>query len=174
VGNGQAGAVDSVGRTDLDRLAGNPGLVTLSNGREVLVKDMKTREMFALMRIITHGAGGMLSMQLTTAEDADELKGALIGILIVAIPEATETSLNFIRMIVEPANLDSLSEEEKVKERAKLWEELENPEFEDTISILESILEREAEDLYALGKRLAAAFWAARSRGLDLKKTPAS
>jgi hypothetical protein len=157
-------------RSELDRLAPDPQPLTLKDGTEIQVKDLATREFLSLMRILTRGAGHLLAAIMSQTTDSEEMFGQLLGILIIAVPEAQEETITFLRQMVEPSGIQNLPKEAQIKSRANLWDKLENPRMGDSITIIEAILERERDDIIALGKRLAAALTAATNAKMDLTK----
>jgi len=150
--------------------AGDP--VTLSSGTKVVIQPLKARQFFKLLRIVTHGAGGMLLNVKFSGDDTPEEFGAKLFALVgFAIPDAEDEVIDFLLAMVQAAGIKegrNLSKEEKAanKELAEaLFEELYNPELEDMVTLIEAIVLREAEDLQALGKRLMAMFDLAKKTG---------
>jgi hypothetical protein len=146
--------------------------VTLESGTEVRLLPLKARQFFKLLRIVTHGAGGMLFNVKFSGDDTPEEFGAkLVAVLGIAIPDADEEVFDFLMSMVEPVGFKSgrnLSKAEKEKnEELKdlIFDELSNPELGDMVTLIEVIVQREAEDLQALGKRLMALFSLAQKTG---------
>lgn len=148
---------------ELDGLEGTPPeTITLSNGAVAKILDLKTRQLFRLLRIVTHGAGGfLLSADLNLNDSAESFVAKLIGILIIAVPESEDETIAFLSSMVAPDGLierpgrDKGAEERNTELWARLNEAMLNPEMEDTFALLEAILQREAKDIMSLGKRLA-------------------
>lgn len=155
--------------SELDRLAPEPLELTLQSGSVVLVDRLKTRQMFALLRILTHGGASMISMLDFSDIDADEFAGRIIGVLLFAVPDAPEETIQFVRSMVHPKDEDSIiirpsqykldGKGEPTKEvlydaDRRLTLELANPELDDTVSVIEAVIQREAPDIKALGRRL--------------------
>jgi hypothetical protein len=158
-------------RTEVDRIdpkGAPPDGTTLLDGTEVRYNDLRTKELFALLRILTRGGAFMVGRL-----DLDPRKGEaafisdLMALLMFAIPEADEEALEFVRMMVVPVpekvsdDVPERHRKEAVKEKAKaaqthLDEQLENPELDDLLGIIEGIIRREAPDIMALGRRLVA------------------
>lgn len=151
---------------DVEVLAGEPdedGYFTLSSGSRVRLNPMKTREIFKLVKIFTVGAGALIAEATFSMEDDESFAGEMIGLLINAVPEAEDETIDFLRAMVSP---EGLIERPKTREQrhyndtlnGELYEELENPDPEDTIKILAQIISNEAGNLLALGKKVAAMF----------------
>lgn len=177
---------DTVQDTETDRLDPQGSLVVLSTGTKVEIQRLKLRQLFRLLRIITRGGAAYLPMlreALTTGtsdeERANEFGTQLIAIALVALPEAEDEAVEFIMSVVEPHGLlkgkNKADFQRNDEMRQNLAEELYNPEPEDAITIIESVVNREKGDLVALGKRLMAAFKVAEKTGqLDPEKTTGS
>lgn len=151
---------------DIEILAGEPdedGYFTLSSGSRVRLNPMKTREIFKLVKIFTVGAGALIAEATFSMDDDESFAGEMIGLLLNAVPEAEDETLEFIRAMVSP---EGLIDRPKTREQRAyndslindLYDELENPEPEDTLAILTQIIRSEAGNLLALGKRVAAMF----------------
>ncbi len=148
--------------SELDRLDPELPVVKLESGFPVEVVRLKTRQMFRLLRILTRGAGPAIA-QLDFSGDSAEFAQKLMGILLVAIPDAEQETVGFLQAMCKPAGLVEKKAQHMTKaendQNQSLWErfndELFNPEIEDTISLLEVIIASEAPEMQALGKRLA-------------------
>lgn len=158
--------------TDAEVIVDEGDLITLSSGAEIRILPLKTRQFFKLLRIITHGAGGMLlNLNISSTDSVEEFSAKLLALVGFAIPDAENEAIEFIMSLVEPKDIKSgrsLSKKEKeVNEELSnaLFDELYNPELEDTLTIIEAIVSREASDLQALGKRLMAMFKLAEKTG---------
>ena len=146
---------------DIDTIASEPVPLALESGFKINVERLRTRQTMKLLKILTAGAGDVLGT-LRFSEDADtaEFTGQLLGAMLLAIPDAEEETVAFIRAMVNPRDLieDARSKPEKeVNENllAALDAELENPELGDLVTIVEQIVKNEAPHILALGKRLA-------------------
>lgn len=146
--------------------------VTLESGTEVLIVPLKSRQFFKMLRIITHGAGGMLlNFKFSANDSADEFGAKLVALLAFAIPDADDEVFDFLLSMVKPANLKEgkgltkAQVADNIRIAEELAEELENPELGDTLTLIETIVKREAEDLQALGKRLMKMFDLAKKTG---------
>lgn len=176
----------STSTSETDRLDPAASLVELADGRKVEIQRLKLRQLFRLLRIITRGGAGYLPMLrealagASSDEDRAEAFGTqLIAIALIALPEAEDEAVEFIMSVVEPEGILPGRDKHTVKTndelRQSLAEYLYNPEPEDAITIIESVINREKTDLVSLGKRLMASFKVAEKTGqLDEKKTSGS
>lgn len=149
---------------EIDKLDPIPDTVTLESGLQVQLEMLKARQFFKLLRIITHGAlpgmqkAGLFDM---TDMDTDEFMGRLLSVTVLSIPDAEDETIEFLKSMCYPVGLIERRglNKQDVERNTLLWEglesELENPELGDLVTIIEAIVKREAEDIQALGKRLA-------------------
>lgn len=160
---------------DIQSIAPENQTIELASGVFVDVVPLKTREFFKLIKIITNGAGpvlGRMDLFESGLED-NEFAGKLIGLVIMAVPNADDEAVEFIQAMVRPSGLIEKSYADLNKadrERNEfLWDQLfeqtANPEIEDTISIIEAIIKREAGDLQRLGKRIRSMLEVAQKTG---------
>lgn len=146
-------------RTETDvLLPQDPPQVKLSSGMSVEIKPLKARQFFALLRILTRGAGAVLpNLAATMLDSPERIVTQLSAVLLFAIPEAPDATFEFLREMVviptDPIESDSV----KVL--------LADPEMEDVVAIVETIIEAERDDLVSLGKRLMSAFKVAEKTG---------
>jgi hypothetical protein len=159
-------------KKDVEVILNEGDYVTLSSGTEVVILPLKARQFFKLLRIVTHGAGGMLLNVKFSGDDTPEEFGAKLFALVgFAIPDAEDEVIDFLLAMVQAAGIKegrNLTKEEKTANKElteSLFEELYNPELEDMVTLIEAIVLREAEDLQALGKRLMAMFDLAKKTG---------
>ncbi len=145
-----------------DRLDPPENTVKLSNGSAVNVLRMKTRQMFRLLKIITHGGltGGL--PQMVNFQDAPEVfVQQILTVLLLSIPDAEQEALEFLAVMVEPYGLARKPKLSKAETEAnalrwdRMNEFLGNPPIDDTITLFEEIIKAEAPEFQALGKRLA-------------------
>ena len=146
---------------ELDTFDPNNTVVELESGLKVEIQDLKTRQFFKLLRIVTRGTGSFLAdLSLNSGDSQDEFVGKLVAMVLFAIPEAEDEAIDFILSMVEPIGLRSgrkLSNEDKAHNQTitnELYAELYNPELGDLVTIIETIVRREAADIQSLGKRL--------------------
>lgn len=168
--------------SELDRLDPAPVLVTLSTGFELQLQRLRTRQFFRLLKVLTHGAGPMLMQTgLDFRDDAEVFAQKLLGLLIIAIPDAENEFIQFLASMSQPAGVIETVNGKKLtkqqeQDNAALWErfnrELGNPEPVDTIELVEAIIKREAPEMQALGKRLQAALSVFAKTGQDKDTTP--
>ncbi len=154
--------------SELDVLDPVPETVTLSTGTVVVVEDLRARQVFKLLRIITRGAlGGLadLSMFKVSGDDeAAEFTSRLVSLMLLSIPEAENEAIDFLQSMVKPyglierrgVKLSKADTERNTELWARVLTELDNPRLEDLVTLIETIVQREAKDILALGKRLAA------------------
>lgn len=159
---------------EIDKLDPIPDVITLRSGLRVQLQSLKARQFFKLLRIVTHGAlPGMREAGLFDMDglNNDEFLGRLLSVTLLSIPDAEEETIEFIRSMCVPDGLiDRRGLNKQDAERnAVLWEgfdeEMGNPELDDVVSIIEAVVKREAEDIQALGKRLASMFTLAQRTG---------
>lgn len=159
---------------EIDKMDPVPESVTLKSGLVVQLESLRARQFFKLLRIITHGAlPGMREAGLFDMDglDADEFMGRLLSVTLLSIPDAENETIEFIRSLCYPYGLIERKglNKQDVERNKILWEaldeELENPDLDDLITILEAVVKRESEDIQALGKRLASMFKLAEKTG---------
>lgn len=138
-----------------------PGTITLANGLEVQIEPLKTRQFFKLLRIVTRGASPVLdNIGDFLAGDSPEETGArMLGLVVFSIPEAENEAVEFIASMTKPVGLVEKPRNRQDEERnSQLWDRyaatMDNPDIDDTVTIIEQIVRRESQDLVALGKRL--------------------
>ncbi len=157
---------------DVEVIVPEDETVTLSTGTVVRIQPLKARQFFKLLRIITHGAGGMLLNVQFSPTDTPEAFGAkLLALVGFAIPDAEDEVIEFLLSMVEPdgiksgRNVTKIDRENNKALVEELTAEMDNPELEDLVTLIEAIVTREAEDLQALGKRLMTMFDLAKKTG---------
>lgn len=146
---------------DVEAIVAEAEPLTLSNGFGIKVKRIRTRETFKLLKIITGGFQGSIGSLLFGENDSEEaFTGALLGAVIVSIPDAEDEAIDFIQAMVEPSNIveDPRTKPEREANEeayAKLGRLMENPELDDLVTIIEKIITNEGPQIRALGNRLA-------------------
>lgn len=151
----------TTGNTDIDTLAAEEAPLTLVSGLEIKVDRLRTRAMMSLLKILTRGAAEVLP-QLAFSSDTstEDFTGKLLGAVVLAIPEAEDETIEFVKRMTIPAGLVEGSRLTKDQAEAnaalemQLSEELYDPDLEDLVTILSKIIEVEAPHIIALGKRL--------------------
>lgn len=150
---------------ELDALDPIPSKITLGSGTTVILESLKARQFFKFLRIITHGAMPLMQdmsiFDLDPNTDTQAFAGRLLSVMVLSIPDAEDETLDFILSMCKP---EGLIEGRKVSKadserNAALWTdlalELDNPELDDLVTIIEAVVKRESADIQALGKRLA-------------------
>ena len=159
---------------ELDALSPVPETITLASGTVLHVERLKTRQFFKFLRILTRGAmpqvGESGLTNLDPNADSGEFATKLISLVLLAIPEADDETIDFVKSMVKPQGLidrprNKLDAERNAERWIALDDELENPELDDIVTILEAVVAREADDMQALGKRLASLFKLAQKTG---------
>lgn len=151
---------ETVVSADVEALDPASDVVTLSSGFTVKVDRLKTRGMFKLLKIITRGAGPILMQMPLDFDDNEAFVQQLLAVVVMAVPEAENEAIEFITAMVTPDGFNERARSESEKKKNKelidrLIAEFDDPEIEDTITIIENIIRNEAGDIQALGKRLA-------------------
>ena len=168
---------------ELNALDGIPEQVKLSSGNFVEIQDLKSRQFFKFLRIVTHGAlplvNDMSLFRLGGDIDPEEFGARLLSIMLLSIPDAETETIEFLQSMVKPAGLiegRSLNKQDTERNNV-LWDQfrkdMDNPELDDLITLIEAIVKREAADIQALGKRLQGMFSLAQKTG-QLSPNPTS
>jgi hypothetical protein len=164
---------------EVDRLAPGTTEVKLTNGSIVQIQRLRTRQFFKLMKILTRGAGSMITeFGLSADMNPDEFMARLLALVTLSIPEAEDEALEFLRSMSEPVGLiegRKLSVADEAR-NAEIWagydEVMVNPELDDLLDLIEVIVTTESEDIQRLAKRLASMFKVFQKTGqLDPTKT---
>lgn len=169
---------------EIDKLDPIPLSVVLDSGLEVQLESLKSRQFMKLLRIITHGAlqnnVGNTFAGLMATDTQEEFVGHLLTVVLLSIPDAEDETILFVKSLCYPAGLiehRKLNKQDTELNEA-LWAaqdaELENPSLNDLVTILEAVVRREAEDIQALGKRLASMWTLAQKTGQIEKTTSQS
>lgn len=158
-------------RSETERLDPAPLEMVLESGTRFELEPLKLRQFLRLLRIITRGAADVLDGASLDFENADSFVQQFIGMVLFSIPEAEEETVDFIQSMVRPVNMTGNPDKDVILIR-ELYAELENPSLEDTVTIIQSIFERESEDLRALGKRLGSMFKVAQKMGATKSTGP--
>ncbi len=134
--------------------------LTLSTGQKVRIAPLNTRELFSFLKIITHGAGLMLTrVDLFSAGSEEEFAGRLLGLVALSLPDAEQEALDFLSAMTLPDGLRTGRNLTKpdAAYNADLWDALRatlgNPPPEDTLAIVEAVVSQEKGNLLSLGKR---------------------
>jgi hypothetical protein len=146
---------------DVEALSPSPDTLTLESGLVVRVEHLRTRGMLKLLKIVTRGGGPILMQMPLDFNDPEAFVQQFLAVVMMAIPEAEDETIDFLRAMITPADVvenpktkaDRQKNEDLIK---RLVDETEDPEISDTIDIITRIVQNEASDIVALGKRLAA------------------
>lgn len=160
---------------ELSAIDPQPTTLALSGGTQVTVERLRARQFFKLLRIVTHGAMpilGDMRMLPDPRGDKEQFAYSLVSMILMSIPDAEDETIDFLRSMCTPVGLRSggrKASAEDVEYNAALWDALEkelaNPELDDLLTIVESVVRAETDDIQALGKRLLAMFALAKKTG---------
>jgi hypothetical protein len=162
--------------SELDRLDPQPVICKLSTGLQVEVVRLRTRQFFRLLRVLTHGAGpAMMQAGLDFREDAGDFMQKFLMLVVMSIPDAETEAVGFLQSMLKPAGLVDKPESQQTKQEkedsTELWKQfntdLFNPDLDDTIELIETIVRQEAPELQALGKKLQRALSMFKATGQD-------
>lgn len=134
---------------DLEAIVPEPGGTVTVGGVVARVNRLKTREFLALLRVLTRSFGDGLAKIQLTLDDEEELKSEMLGMMVVAIPEAIDEFVAFVQVVCKP--LDP-------KDTKALRDELDNPEIDEMMEIAEMVVIQEIDDLRALAGK-AQSMW---------------
>lgn len=146
--------------SETNTLLGAPEQLTLQSGLQVNIRPLRTIELFKFLKIISgSGAVALNQFRLDRAMPSDEFGARMVALLIFAIPQAEEETMEFIRAMVEPVGLikPERNKQDKEKNQSRWMEAgiaLENPTGDDTLTIIEAVIKAEAGNIQSLGKRI--------------------
>ncbi len=147
---------------DLSAILADPSRIVLSNGAPYIVERLRTRGLLRLMKVFTAGAADVLGqVKFSLDMDPEEFAGIFIGSVLFSLPEQEDEAIDFIKKSVRPVKFISnpatpQEREANANEMAKMLSLLDDPEAEDTFTILEALITIEAPNILSLGKRLSA------------------
>lgn len=169
--------------TDEQTALGVTDVITLTTGTVVRIRKLKTRELFALFRVAMAGLGGRIPDLRLDPDEANEVfAGKFLIMLLASLPESEDESMLFLQKVCEPVGLVPVGADDlgakAIRERnealkAALLAELNNPDPEDTIAIVEAIAMMNGTDAQRWGKRLAQAWRLFVATG-QIRKSPTS
>jgi hypothetical protein len=135
-----AGTVEDEDQPDLDPIM--PNVRTLDiEGIQARVIPLRLREVFGIARIIGVGLGaGLFDLDINW-DDPEELKGAAGVLLLLALPNAEDECVAFLRSIVKPVDKDN---------EGRLRATMANPKPGVVFDILDLVLDQEGDDLGSL------------------------
>lgn len=152
----------TTGNKDIDIIASEPTPLALESGFPINVLRLKTRAMMSLLKVLTYGAtDALMTLRFDQETTEEQFTGQLLGAVILAIPEAEDETIEFIKRMVEPGDLNhNPRTKADVESNNALLEvldaELEDPELTDLLTIVSTIITNEAPHIRALGKQLTA------------------
>lgn len=147
---------------DLDVIDPDPTDTIDVEGIQSRVRRLRSREFFALMRVLTAGLGQNLSNIKIDTENPDQMTGDIVALFILAVPEATNEFADFCAIVVEAVD---------PKEQQDLYKRMENPDPGVLIDVLERIATQEKDDLFTLWGKAQAALSRIQSLYQPQKKT---
>jgi ubiquinone biosynthesis protein UbiJ len=166
--------------SELDRLDPSLQIIKLSTGFSLEIQRLKTRQLFRLLKVLTHGAGpALMQSNLDFGGDPSEFGQKLMALVVMSVPDAENEFIQFLASMCQPDGLAAVRRGSKLnkqetEDNAALWlqfdEELHNPDPMDLLDVVEAIVKQEAPDIQALGKRLAALFQTFSKAGADKEK----
>jgi len=131
---------------DLESIVPAPGTIDV-DGIPARVRRLKSREFLSLIRVLTLGLGPNIG-EFKLDGDEDEVKGQVIAMFLMAIPEAIDEFGQFMFSIVDPVD---------PKDGKELAKRMKNPEVEVLIDLITIVAEQEVNDFQSLvGKAKAA------------------
>lgn len=151
-------------RDEHERLDPEPLPLRLVSGLEFDLEPLKLRQFLRLLRIVTRGAADVLDQSQLDFENPDQFVQTFLGMVLFSIPEAEEETVEFLKSMVRPKGLTGNPDKDIILVR-ELSTALDNPDLEDTVTIVQSVIERESEDLRSLGKRLGSMLKVAEKMG---------
>lgn len=145
--------------SEIESISSEPVVLTLSSGLRVRVERLRTRQLMKLLKVVSTGAGPLLG-SVDFQQDTESVLAELLGITILAVPEAEDEVINFVRSLLSPASLiqdpKTPQEQEANGNEMRLFqEETANPDLDDLVTIIETVYRVEGPHLASLGKRLS-------------------
>lgn len=112
-------------------------------GIKCRVRHLKTRELFAFLGVFTQSLGTGVSAALNDMKDKspEEVSGDVMGLVLVCAPLAIDPMISLIKTLVEPVDDEQALE---------LYQQLDNPEIEDMLLIVDTVLENEKDNLASI------------------------
>jgi hypothetical protein len=146
---------------DLDVIVPDMAQTTVA-GIPVTVNRLKTRELLALLKILTSGLGTGLGQVRLDFSDSDTVREQLMGLMLLAMPNAVSETVLFLLTVVQPKD---------PAERKALNVALDNPDPADLLNVFEAVAVQEADDMVGLGGK-AQAMWSRIAPLYQKKPTP--
>ena len=110
------------------------------DGIPVTINRLNLREFLALMKIISVGVGANIQTIDFNGEEG-EMTGQMIALLMMAVPEAVEETIQFVKVVVKPVD---------PADAKQLTAKLQNPEVDVFLDVIAKVIEQEAGELRAL------------------------
>lgn len=133
-------AVEDV-TNDLGVILPDAGGVIDVEGIPAKVKRLRSREFFALIKVLVRGIGPGISEIKLDTENREQLEADMIALFTLALPNAIEEMSEFLFAVVEPVNAE---------DQGELNKRMVNPDPEVTMDILGLLVTQERDDLKRL------------------------
>lgn len=134
----------------------------MDGGVRAEIQPLKMRQLFRFLRIVTRGGAQFLPSLDLSSGDPDQFGTQLLSIALLAVPEAENEAVDFLVSVTQPVGLEEETTNEAKKRNQERYDRLarvlDNPDPGDVVTVIETVLAREKDDLVALGKRLQGAF----------------
>lgn len=114
----------------------------------VRVNRLRTIELLMLLRALSAGVGPALA-EVEFTDDTDENVGLMVGLLVTGMGEAGPQLMDFLRAVVKPVGK---------ADKDRVAKEMVNPDFEDTLTIVEVMVTQEMPDFERLLGKAQAMF----------------
>lgn len=117
-------------------------------GIPAVVKRLKSREFFALLRVLTNGLGSSIHLFKLDTRNPSALQAEIVAMAVMAIPNAFDDFVDFVQHIVDAKD---------PKRTQDLKALLDNPEIDVILDVITVLAEQEKDDIVALGGKAKAA-----------------
>lgn len=125
---------------DLEVILAEPGHLEI-NGIPCEVKRLKAREFFGLMNVLSVGVGGNLASLNFDTENQQEFAAQLLGILPIAISNAVDPFISFVKKLVYA---------DDPRQQNALLDYLDEPEVSDLIDVVNVVMIQESDTIWEL------------------------
>jgi hypothetical protein len=132
---------------DVETIVPDVPTITL-NGVECRVKRIQTRELLALLRIVSLAVGSNMAQMRFSLQDPSEVAKELAALLLLSASVNPDETLLFAAQLV-----DTVDEGQRVKLRTYL---MENPDPNDMLLLMEQVATQESGDLVAIAGKVQA------------------
>jgi hypothetical protein len=142
---------------EMDALVPDTGASILIGGVPCTVNRIRTREMLALLRILTRGLGPMIQPMLDQIDwsSTEGTVGHLGGMIVIASAEAPDATIEFVRSVVTP---EYDRDKDLTEQNMAFVQAVDNPDPVVIIDIIDRVVEQEREDIAALVGKAKAVF----------------